>query len=506
MMNRVLDLPAARALPQSTGEAVSRFRDDVEHVTDLMITINDLTASTVFACIAITIMVSINASITLAVFLPLALIVAVVNIAGTRLEAYRKASREATADVTGFLGEVFGAAQAVQVAGAEPGVADHFRRLSDVRLRATVRDRTLNGLLESIFWNTVQLGTGGILLVAGQAMRGGGFTVGDFALFVYYLGWVSDFTSLFGIVLAHYPQAGVAFNRMAGLLGGAPARSVVTHTPTYLNGELPALPGLPARQAPPLDRLAVEGLTYRYPDGERGIGDISFTVPRGSFTVITGRIGSGKTTLVQTLLGLLPADGGIIRWNGAPVADPAHFFVPPQAAFTPQIPRLFSDSLRDNLLLGLPESDLDLPAALRLAVMEADVAGMEAGLDTKVGPRGVRLSGGQIQRAAAARMFVRPADLLVFDDLSSALDVDTERLLWERVFARPDSTVLAVSHRRAALRRADQIIVLKDGQVEAIGRLDDLLATCPEMQYLWHGEEQTTPQEQEAGVLAPATV
>jgi ATP-binding cassette subfamily B protein len=170
------------------------------------------------------------------------------------------------------------------------------------------------------------------------------------------------------------------------------------------------------------------------------------------------------------------------------VTDTTSFLVPPRIAYTGQVPRLFSDSLRGNILLGLSEDAVDIDKAVRQAVMEKDLLDMEGGLDTRVGPKGVRLSGGQIQRAAAVRMLVRDAELIVVDDLSSALDVETEQLLWDRLFEdRERPTCLVVSHRREVLRRADHIFIIKDGRLLDEGKLESLLDRCQEMRDLWAG-------------------
>jgi len=493
MLLHILRRPGAKPLAESPGQAVVRFTEDAFELVLFIIFFNDslIGVLVVLACVAI--LSSINLGVTLAGLVPVILVGLLANAAAKRIETYRIASREASGVVTGFIGELFGAVQAVKVAGAEPNIIAHFDRLNDERKRVTLRERLFDRTLNSLYHNTSSLGTGVLLILAGQVMRTGAFTVGDFSLFVFLLTSLGDLSTFGGEVLARYKQLSVSMARMLRLMEDAPARDLVQHSPVNLRGPLPAVEQPARLSGERLETLQVSGLSYQYPHSQNGIQDVSFELRPASLSVITGRVGSGKTTLLRVLLGLLSKDGGEVRWNGRLVETPDAFFVPPRCAYTAQVPRLFSMSLRENILLGLERDDAAVAEALRLAVMDRDLGELEKGLDTAVGPRGLRLSGGQIQRTAAARMLARQPDLLVFDDLSSALDVETERELWERLFEpRPgagQAAFLVVSHRRPVLRRADQIIVMKDGRVEDTGRLDELLARCEEMRLLWNKEE-----------------
>lgn len=499
LISHLLLAPGSRRLPDTPAEAISRFRDDVEDVASYSETWLDSVGFLIYVGVALTLMARVDPLITLVVVTPLLLVVLLVQRLSPTIRAYRRRMREATARVTDFVGESFAAVSAVKLSASEERLVSHLEILGETRRQAALRDVLLTELLKGVNSNMIAIATGLVLLIGAGRFRTGTLSLGDFVLFAALLPRLTGSMGFFGDMIARHRRTGVSFERMRRLLG-APVETVVAHGDVRLGQREDETLPAPARPAPlplspalaaPLDRLEVSHLSALHPSvhgqAPRGVRDVSLSLARGEFVVVTGRIGSGKTTLVRALLGLIPATGEV-RWNGEAVADPAQFFVPPRSSYAAQLPQLFSETLEENVRLGEEGqgSGERLARALRLAVMHGDLGGLERGLETAVGARGVKLSGGQVQRAAVARMLARDADLLVFDDVSSALDATTEAQLWAGLFTELRGvTCLVVSHRRAALKRADRILLLRGGELVDTGTLKELLARSEEMRALW---------------------
>ena len=349
----------------------------------------------IFATLAIIWMARINVAITAITVIPAILIITIVNMSRRYIQRYRAAQRVATEQSTNFINEMFQSILAVKVAGTESNVIAHFRKLNDARRKATLVDSLFNQLLRSISFNMNDFAAGVVLILIVEQVAAGTFSVGDFVLFYAYIGEVARSGSLIGSTMAQHQRAEVSFSRMEQTVDEMSRDDLVEHTPVYLRENQPPLSIPQKTEMDRLNELTVDGLTYLYDGDASGIAEVDLKIPAGSFTVVTGQIGSGKSTLVQTLLGVLPKQAGEIRWNGEIVEDPKSFFVPPRCAYTPQTPKLFSEKLSDNILMGLPWNWDTLNRAIRLGVMEADLPTLEDGLDTVVGPRGVKLSGGQ---------------------------------------------------------------------------------------------------------------
>jgi ATP-binding cassette subfamily B protein len=457
--------PAAGRLPGAPGEAVSRFRDDVQDVGLVLDVWLDLSGSVVSSAVALTVLLAIDALVAVAVVIPTSVAVAGCTWLGPRLRVWRRQAREAAARVTGFIGDVFGAVLAVQAAGAEGAVSRRFGEINAARARVSLRDQVGSEVVRSLGYGTGEVAAGVALVVVASQFGQGGLSVGDLGLFAAYASIIADLPKWVGRYLVIVRQADVSVDRLAALLTEPERRAVTAPTHTYLRHGPPPLaaPAGDGAGGEALRELRADGLTVAHPGSGRGIVDVDLVVRRGELVVVTGPVGSGKTTLLRALLGLVAAERGAVLWNGTVVPDPSRLLVPPRAAYLPQVPRLFSEALADTILLGEPPDGLD--AAFRMTCLDEDLGRMPDGPATVIGPRGLRLSGGQVQRAGAARVLVRRPDLLVVDDLSSALDAETEARVWERVAGGGFATALLVSHRPHVLDRADRVVVLDGGRV-----------------------------------------
>jgi len=217
------------------------------------------------------------------------------------------------------------------------------------------------------------------------------------------------------------------------------------------------------------DRITLQEVSFRYPDGDWALSDVTLEIAKGEHICICGETGSGKSTLLDLLLGLLLPQRGEFRADGAPLNKTNVAAWQATLAHVPQTVFLIDDTIEANVVFGLKNERVDrdrLRTALAAAQLLPMIDKLPDGVNTKVGERGVRLSGGERQRIGIARAIYRDAPILILDEATSSLDSKTEAAVMDAIAATmPSATIISVAHRAAALAKCDRIITLNDGRV-----------------------------------------
>ena len=340
----------------------------------------------------------------------------------------------------------------VKLAAATPQVHEHLRRVDGGRVDAAVGEHRVQALLDGVPVVMVQCG----VVAAWAGFLQGTWPLATTLLVANAVSGFDWFGRVAGSVVTEAPGVRAWMNATSELAGGGDLMDL----PRGLDLVHGTAEAPQPTQREPLRTLSLRGLTAVHDDGTIGVQDVDLTVEAGELVLLLGKVGSGKSSLLSSLAGLT-AHSGEVLWNGRVLTEPEVELRPARVSHIAQVPRVLSGTFSGNI--ALDHADRQVEPALAAARMERDVA-EAGGPDALVGHRGVRLSGGQVQRLALARALACEADLLLADDVSSALDAATEIELWAALRSG-GATVIGATSKAAALARADRVVVLDGGRV-----------------------------------------
>ncbi|MEU7804288.1 ABC transporter ATP-binding protein [Micromonospora arborensis] len=448
-----------RRVSSHTPAEVVAQGGDTERVVQLADNVFDQSAAVILA-VAMTV---VSGSVVPALFFVGTMVVSglAASLFGPKLERSARATVSARAAFATALVSVLSSARTVKLAGASAAVLRHLADLDVLR-----SDRQRREISVQVWSRSTPSVASGLLPIGAWALYlNGSLSAGAVLVAVSTLGAARWFAWTTASLISQLPSARVWTRRTAAMTGVG-AYSAAVSAVDLAAGTAPA-PTPPPRH--PLRRLELRGFGVVHSDGMVAVRDVDLTVQRGQLVLVVGPVGSGKSSLLRALAGIVHHTGEL-TWNGDPVTEPELFLRPNQVGYVGQLPRVLSGTVADNIALG---HQVDAAGAVSTAQLDHDLAAAGGGLGLLIGHKGTRLSGGQLQRLALARALAPRTELLVADDVSSALDVTTELALWQALRGH-GVTVVGSTAKRAALVRADHVVVLLGGTVAAQGTWQNL--------------------------------
>lgn len=352
----------------------------------------------------------------------------------------------------------------LQAFGLEAQQRERFQRSADEHQRAMFGSYLVRGVRTPVMEVLGALGTALLVFWLTQRVSAGAIDAAHVASFASAVLLMYDPVKKLGNVGEHLAQGDAALSRIRELMD-APAVDLE-------EGQ----GGAAGSTARAVGVLAVEHLTYRYPDGTVALQDVSFASPAGASVALVGPSGAGKSTFIHLLLRLFDPSEGRVLVDGRATVDWSRRALREQMSWVSQDVFLFDMSVKENLTLGKHYTDAEIAQALDSAGASEFVRELPDGLETRLGERALRLSGGQRQRLAIARAFLRDSPILLLDEPTSALDARSEQLVKDALQRlMKGRTTVIVAHRLATVQQVDQIIVLDRGQVVDRGTHRELL-------------------------------
>jgi ATP-binding cassette subfamily B protein len=373
--------------------------------------------------------------------------------------------------------------ETVKYFGNETHEANRFDEALARYERAAVKSQVTLNMLNLGQATIISIALALIMLMAAREVQAGTLTVGRFVLVNTYLMQLYQPLNMLGFVYREIKQGLVDMEQMFRLI--------------RVPEEVSDKPGAPALVAP-AGEVAFEDVQFGYRPDRMILKGVSFRVPAGGSLAIVGATGAGKSTISRLLFRFYDVTGGRITIDGQDLRDVTQASVRAAIGVVPQDTVLFNDTIRYNIAYGRPgASEAEIEQAARLAQVHDFVLRLPDGYDTRVGERGLKLSGGEKQRVAIARTILKDPRILIFDEATSALDTRTEQDIQAalRVVAR-HRTTLTIAHRLSTVVDADQILVLSDGLVAERGTHAELLAAGGVYARMWALQAE---QQEEVG-------
>jgi ABC-type transport system involved in Fe-S cluster assembly fused permease/ATPase subunit len=348
--------------------------------------------------------------------------------------------------------------------------------------RAAVRSETTLALLNIGQGAIIAAGLVGVMILAAEGVAAGRMTVGDFVLVNTYLLQLYMPLNFLGMVYRNIKQSLTDLEQMMGLLKIAPEIE-----------DRPAAPALAIGRG----AVVFRHVDFGYDVRREILRDVDFVVPPGATVAIVGPSGAGKSTIARLLFRFYDVDSGAIEIDGQDIRDITQDSLRRSIGVVPQDTVLFNDTIYYNIAYGRPGAGrAEVEDAARLARIHDFVAALPDGYQTMVGERGLKLSGGEKQRVAIARVVLKAPRILIFDEATSALDTKTEREIQASLAeVATDRTTLVIAHRLSTVVDADQILVLDGGRIVERGDHRDLIARGGVYAMMWARQQQAAERE-----------